>query len=131
MNNNNYKIVQSTFFDYLGFKRLQDDNGAVVISVDVQEIHKDENGHIASGIHYTLLDVALGTAVSEKENGFTLTIDLHVQLFDLNQCEKLICRGYPVNINGNIGNGRGDIFDENGVLIASGMATFKVIQNNA
>jgi acyl-coenzyme A thioesterase PaaI-like protein len=129
--NNNYMTAQSTFFDYLGFKRLKDDHEVVVISMDVQEIHKDENGHIASGIHYTLLDVALGTAVSEKENGFTLTIDLHVQLFDLNQCEKLICKGYHVNINGNIGNGRGDIFDEYGVLVASGMATFKVIQNTA
>ncbi|NYF23754.1 PaaI family thioesterase [Sporosarcina sp. JAI121] len=126
MNDKTMKIQQSTFFDHLGMKRQENEDGAVVVSVNVQEIHKDEVGHISSGLYYTLLDVALGTAVSEQEGGFTATIDLHVQIFKQEQISRLVCKGYHVQMNGNIGSGRGDVVDENGLLVATGMATFKV-----
>ncbi|MEW9502062.1 PaaI family thioesterase [Jeotgalibacillus marinus] len=120
-------LEQSTFSDHLGMVRQENDDGAVVISMEVQEIHKDEVGHVSSGLYYTLLDVALGTAVSEQEGGFTVTIDMHVQVFKQEQIKKLVCKGGHININGNAGSGRGDVFDGNGVLVATGMATFKVM----
>ena len=129
MNNKDMKIQQSTFFDHLGIVRQEDDDGAVVVSVKVQAFHKDEIGHVSSGLYYTLLDVALGTALSEQEGGSTATIDLHVQIFKQEQISRLVCKGYHIHINGNTGSGRGDVFDENGLLAATGMATFKVTKN--
>ena len=52
---------------------------------------------------------------------------MHVQVFKQEQIKKLVCKGYHININGNAGSGRGDVFDGNGILVATGMATFKVM----
>ena len=124
------KIQQSTFFEHLGMVRQEDDDGAVVVSVNVQAYHKDEVGNITSGLSYTLLDVALGTVVSEQEGGSMATIDLNVQIFRQEQISRLICKGYHIHTNGNIGSGRGDVFDENGLLVATGMATFKITKKS-
>lgn len=130
MNNKEMKIQQSTFFEYLGIERHEDEDGAVVVSVNVQAYHKDEVGHVSSGLYYTLIDVALGTVMSEKEGGSMATIDLNVQLFRQEQISSLICKGYHIYTKGNTGSGRGDVFDENGLLVATGMATFKLTKKS-
>ena len=127
MENKRIKMQQSNFFDHLGLVRHRSDDGAVVISMNIQEIHKDEVGNVSSGLYYTLLDIALGT-VLEKEDDFTATIDMHVQVFKQQQISRLVCKGYNIHTNGNIGSGRGDIFDDFGILAATGMATFKVMK---
>ena len=127
MGNKGIEIQQSNFFDHLGLVRHRMDDGAVVISMNIQEIHKDEVGNISSGLYYTLLDIALGS-VLEQEDNFTATIDMHVQIFEQQQISRLVCKGYNIHINGNIGSGRGDVFDENGILVATGMATFKLMK---
>jgi acyl-coenzyme A thioesterase PaaI-like protein len=118
----------STFFDYLGLTRQDHDNSPVVISMAVEEYHKDVAGAVSNGVYYSLLDVALGTAVTEQMNGFSATIDMHVQIFSHEMTNKLVCKGYFVQENGNIGSARGDVFDENNLLVATGLATFKVMK---
>ena len=129
MNGKYLNLEQSTFFEYLRLTRQEDDNGAVVVTMNVEDLHKDASGNVASGVYYTVLDVALGTAVSEQMNGFSATIDMHVQVFNQEKIEKLVCKGYLIDVNGNIGSGRGDLFDGNDVLVATGMATFKLMKN--
>ncbi|MFJ8063188.1 PaaI family thioesterase [Psychrobacillus sp. NPDC096426] len=126
MNARVMKVDSSSFFEHLEMVREKDDKGAVVISTTIQDIHKDEMGHISSGLYYTLLDATLGTAVLGLVGGIPSTIDMYVQVFKQEQIEKLTCRGYHIQMAGTTGSGRGDIFDESGNLIASGMATFKV-----
>ena len=112
-------------------EKWKNDDGSVVVSINVQEIHKDEDGRVSDGIYYTLLDVALGTVVSEQAGGFGVTIDMHVQILEPKKPKKpkkLICKVSAVHVNGKSGNGKGDIFDEHGKLIATGMATFKIIK---
>lgn len=118
----------STFFNHLDLEKWKNDDGSFEVLLDVQEIHKDESGDIASGVYYTLLDVALGSAVSEKAGGFGVTIDLHVQVFRQAGCKKLVCKAKPGHTTGNSGSGIGYIYDEEGTHIATGMASFKVIE---
>lgn len=122
------EIEQSNFFDHLKMKKWKNDDGSVVVSINVQEIHKDEDGQVSGGIYYTLLDVALGTGVSEQAGGFGVTIDMHVQILEHKKPKKLICKVSAVHINGKNGNSNGDVFDEHGELIATGMATFKIVK---
>ena len=126
MNDIDMEMQQSTFFDHLGMVRQENDGEAAVVSVNVQAFHKDEVGHVSSGLYYSLLDATLGTAMSEQEGGFTATIDMYVQIFKQEQVGRLVCKGYYIQMNGNTSSGRGDIFDENGLLAATGMATFKL-----
>lgn len=120
------KIHHSTFNEHLGIVRQEDVDGAGVVSVNIQAYHKDEIGDISSGLYYTLLDVALGTVLSEQEIYAIATIDLSVQIFRQEQIRRLICKSYHIHTNGTIASGRGDIFDENGVLVATGIGTFKI-----
>ncbi|MFS0575432.1 PaaI family thioesterase [Sporosarcina sp. 179-K 3D1 HS] len=126
MNAQVIKVDSSSFFEHLGMVREENDKGAVVISLTIQDTHIDEVGHISSGLYYSLLDVAIGTAISDQVAGVTSTIDLYVQVFKQEQIEKLPCKGYIIQMAGTTGSGRGDILDESGNLISYGMATFKI-----
>ncbi|RNF40217.1 PaaI family thioesterase [Planococcus salinus] len=116
-----------TFFNYLDMEKWKNADGSYDVIINVQDIHKDESGEIPAGVYYTLLDVATGAAVSEAAKGFGVTIDLHVQTFQQTACEKLICTAYPIQTAENSGSGKGSIVDEEGNLLATGMATFKVV----
>lgn len=129
MTNQPMEIEQSNFFGHLEMKKWKNDDGSVVVSINVQEVHKDEDGQVSDGIYYTLLDVALGSGVSERAGGFGVTIDMHVQILEPKNPRKLICKVSAVHVNGKNGNSIGDVFDEHGKLVATGMATFKIVKS--
>ena len=129
MTNQTMRVEQSNFFNHLEMEKWKNDDGSVMVSLNVQEIHKNEDGQVSDGIYYTLLDVALGTGVSEQAGGFGVTIDMHVQILEpqkLEKPKKLICKVSVVHINGKKGNSSGDVFNEDGKLVATGMGTFKI-----
>lgn len=127
MINERNDISHSAFFNHLGIKREPNDNRDVIITLHLKEKHCNESGVISNGIYYTLLDIALGTSITEMKDCFTITINMHVQVYEYKQVKQLTCKGRSININGNIGSGVGDIFDEDGNHCASGSATFKII----
>lgn len=126
INERNYNS-HSAFFNHLGIKREPNENKNVIISLNMKEEHCNESGVLSNGIYYTLLDIALGTSITEMKNCFTITINMHVQVYENRYVEQLTCKGRSINITGNIGSGVGNIFDENGNHCASGSATFKII----
>ncbi|MEK4031233.1 PaaI family thioesterase [Pseudobacillus sp. FSL P4-0506] len=125
------KVDHSFFFSYLGLERQEDEAGAAVLSVKLVDSHLSETGKVAGGLFYTMLDAAMGTAVSEAGGAFGVTTDLHVQILRNEASRLFVCKGYCSGIEGKNASGRGEIFDESGRLVASGMAAFKLLTAEA
>ena len=81
------------------------------------------------GVHATLLDTAMGYAVSytgDPDNKqLVMTLTLNVQYLSVARCDTLIAEGRKTGGGNSVAFAEGEVKDENGTIIATATATFK------
>lgn len=117
----------SLLFDHLSFQRQQDENGTVVLHTNVKSEHLQDEGTVNSGLFSIMLDTAIGTVISKTLDGFGVTIQLSVNIFDNTKKDYFVCKASVKHDNANIAYGEGTVFDPEGNIAANGQASFKVI----
>ena len=122
------KADHSLFFDYIGFEREKGEEGHIVLSITVKDHLLSDEQLIAGGVFATMLDMALGSAVTNGARCPAATIHLNVSYFDLTRRTSFTCKANLTHKKENLAFGEGEIVDEEGTLVAKGQGTFKLLK---
>jgi acyl-coenzyme A thioesterase PaaI-like protein len=114
----------SLFFDYIGFKREADTKEQIILSITVKDHLLSDQQFIASGVFTTMLDIAIGTAITNLTHCPAATIQLNLSFFDLTRRQSFTCKVHLIHKEGNLAWGEGEIFDNKGNLAAKGQGAF-------
>jgi uncharacterized protein (TIGR00369 family) len=97
---------------------------------DCTEKYQGWNGIIHGGIVSTLIDEVMYHAILDKPDA--LTAEMTVRFMKpLRVGTKARLLGFVDGINGRIINTRGEVYDENGVLIAKGTARYMIVRKGS
>ncbi len=142
-------INHSQFFDYIGFKREDDTKEQIVLSITVKDHLLSDQQFIASGVFATMLDIGIGTAITNVSHCPAATIQLNLSYFNLTRRNSFTCKANFTHKEGNLASGEGDIFaeakilqqghnlvfaegeikDSKGTVITKGIGIFKLIRD--
>lgn len=93
-----YKIGRNKFMRHIGFEIYKIEAGMIEGSLDVSEIHEQQNGYLHGGIISSLCDMTAGFAayslVAEGQQVFT--VELKVSYFRPGIGQKAVSRGRVV-----------------------------------
>lgn len=114
------------FTDYLGVRTLGMQDGAFVIELDLEPRHMSRANRAHGGILFTLLDTALGRAVIEElpAGRGCATVELKINYFRPVQSGRIRASGRCVQRTKSLAYAEGDIFNEEGKLLARATGTF-------
>lgn len=118
----------SLFFDYIGFEREKDEEGQIVLSITVKDHLLSDGQFIAGGVFATMLDMTIGSAVTNAARCPAATIHLNVSYFDLTRRKSFTCKADLTHKKENLAFGEGEIVDDDGNLVAKGQGTFKLLK---
>lgn len=121
-------IMHSSFFDHLSLRREQDQGEEIIISTMIEREHLADPETIGSGIFYTMLDIAMGTAASKAGGAPTATIVLNTTIFDAAVKSSLLCKARVTHCSDSMASAEGWVYDENQILIAKSQADFKLLK---
>jgi acyl-coenzyme A thioesterase PaaI-like protein len=124
-------IMHSSFFDHMSFQREQDQGEEIIISVLIEKEHLADPHTIGSGIFYTMLDIAMGTAASKACDAPSVTIVLNTTIFDAAVKSSLFCRAKVTHCSLGMASAEGWVYDENQTLIAKSQADFKLLKKRS
>jgi acyl-coenzyme A thioesterase PaaI-like protein len=124
-------IMHSSFFDHLSLRREQNQGEEIIISAVIEKEHLADSETIGSGIFYTMLDIAMGTAASKAGGAPSATIALTTTIFDSSVKSSLLCRAKVTHCFEGMASAEGWVFDEHQTLIAKSQADFKLIKKGA
>lgn len=113
----------STFFDYMGFSSMISDK--FHLGLPMQPHLLQEDGTIHPGVFSTMLDITMGATISIETESFATTINLNLSFFDLLPKEHYHAETKILNMEGKYITTEGMIYDQDGVLVAKGIGTFK------
>ncbi len=116
----------------LDFRPVAFSEGRAVFAVRPQEFHYNPIGTVHGGLAATLLDSAMGCAVSSTLPpgvGYT-TLELKVNLVRAitRETGELRCEGITVHVGGRIATAEGRLTDAAGVLYAHGTTTCLILR---
>lgn len=124
-------IMHSSFFDHLSLRREQNQGEEIIISAVIEKEHLEDSETIGSGIFYTMLDIAMGTAASKAGGAPSATIALTTTIFDLSVKSLLLCRAKVTHCFEGMASAEGWVFDEYQTLIAKSQADFKLLKKRS
>ncbi|WP_191562094.1 PaaI family thioesterase [Metabacillus idriensis] len=123
-------FMHSSFFEHLSLQREQNQGEEIIISALIEKEHLADPQTIGSGIYYTMLDIAMGTAASNAGGAPSATIVLNTTIFDAAVKSSLICRAKVTNCFEGMASAEGWVYDENQTLIAKSQADFKLLKRS-
>lgn len=121
-------VDHSLFFDYIGFEREKEEEGQIVLSITVKDHLLGDGQFIAGGVFATMMDMALGSAVTDTARCPAATIHLNVSYFDLTRRKSFTCKANLTNKKENLAFAEGEIVDDEGRLVVKGQGTFKLLK---
>ena len=118
----------------IGFRHGEMEAGRVVFEIEPGEQHYNGVGLVHGGIASTLLDSAMGTAISTRlevgQAPFTVQLNVHFVRPIFETCGVLRCEGKVVSLGRSTCSAEGRIFDLQGKLYAHGTTTCMIVQNS-
>ncbi|MEM5017594.1 hypothetical protein WKH31_14965 [Metabacillus indicus] len=121
-------MVHSSFFSHLSMKREENQGDAVVISVETCREHLLDEDTVGSGVFYTLLDIAMGTAASLAGAAPTATIVLSSTIIDPTPAPFFTCTAKVICSRDGMASAEGWVYRSNQTLAAIGHGDFKLLK---
>lgn len=117
-----------TFSKHMGCKVKEVEPGYSVLYVDVGDIHMNGNGTLHGGVYSSLIDNAMGLAVSALVGFRTATISLNVSFLGAMREGRITCRSEVVHRSRRLATAEAKVYDDNEELVALGTGTFRVFE---
>jgi uncharacterized protein (TIGR00369 family) len=126
------RLRHSAFAGWMGITLVRIGDGESELRLDLEPHHLNPGGIVHGGVLATLLDGCIGLALRTKlgMDSEHVTIDLNVHYLAPARTGSLTGRGTAVRPGGRISYGEGQLFTDDGTLVAKGAATFLVIQRS-
>lgn len=113
------------FNDLLGIRLVEDHDDGVTIEMPIREDLLNLNGVVHGGATASLVDAALGIAITRKwADRLTSTVEMKLNYLRPAREGKLIARSRFVKTGKTIVVGTVDVVDESGAGIAFGLLTY-------
>jgi acyl-CoA thioesterase len=113
--------------DHLGFEHHEAPvDGVHRVSLELSDIHMSSAGRVHGGVLFSLLDTAMGGAVISAlplEKGCA-TLEMKINYFRPVQSGKVTAVGRLINLTKNTAYAEGEVFNEEGRLLAKTSGTF-------
>lgn len=124
------RFGSSDFANWMGMKLVRVGDGESELRLDVQPHHLNPGKIVHGGVLATLLDSSIGLALRSTIGMTTehVTIELDVHYLSPARTGALIGKGKAVRVGGRVSYGEGELFTEDGTLVAKGTATFLIVQ---
>lgn len=119
----------SPFFAYIGFESLDAENGSVVLKLRVKEELLNVNGTIHGGVHAAMLDTIMGMTIRSVTNTPCATVSLNVNYLNSSSSGEILATAKILSQGYRLVNAEAEMVDENGVMLAKGVGTFKLIRS--
>ncbi|HHT01574.1 MAG TPA: PaaI family thioesterase [Firmicutes bacterium] len=123
-----YQQVPS--YQYYGITVLELTEGSAQVTMAWQSWFANSNGFMHGGVLATLIDSVIGIAARTVTSRITTTVECKVNFIrpvreqDLRANAEIMHKGNSLLV------GRGDVFDSQGRLIATGTATYAMLQED-
>ena len=118
----------SPFWDYVGMKEVELENGHSVIRVEITENLLQRRGIVHGGMLATLIDAAVGSAVRStlSDEQYSATVELKINYLKPATGIYLLATGKVVQRGKTLAVGTAEIVNDEGTLVAMGTGTFMV-----
>lgn len=120
---------KSPFFIYMGFEILDFREDKVLIKLDINEHLLNVNRTLHGGVHGAMLDQVLGMTTRVTTKTRCATINLNINFLAPSSSGVLYATGKIVQQGYRIVTVEGEIFDEQEIIVAKGIGTFKLIRD--
>jgi len=126
------KVSEGTFWEYLGCELEEATLEKVVVSIDIQPHHLNMVRILHGGVHASLMDSAMGfIATMHRPGQETVTIQLNVNYLAALKEGKITVEAEVVHASRKMINTGAKVIDQDGRLLATGTAIFRVIDKGA
>jgi len=126
------KVSEGTFWEYLGCELEEATLEKVVVSIDIQPHHLNMVRILHGGVHASLMDSAMGfISTMHRPGQETVTIQLNVNYLAALKEGKITVEAEVVHASRKMINTGAKVIDQDGRLLATGTAIFRVIDKGA
>ncbi len=123
------RSAQSPFTRWMGYELVSIADGESEIRLPLQEHHFNPGGIAHGGVIASLLDSAIGLALRTKIGAAShVTVQLDIHYLAAARGGVITGKGKAVHSGKRIGYGEGQVYSEDGKLVATGAATFLVLE---
>lgn len=123
------RVNATPLFKLLGLTLDESDTDFARVSVEARPELANPNGITHGGIHATLIDTAIGQALTTtiKPGWSMVTIEMDVKYFKPTSKGRLIGEGRIVRKGKRIAHGEVDLKDERGELLGKGWCVYAIV----
>jgi uncharacterized protein (TIGR00369 family) len=119
----------SPYFNLIGFKIVELEKEQVTISLPVHERLLNTRNMIHGGVYASMIDTILSVTIRSYSNVPLATINLNVYFLKSCNDGTLTAKAKIIHKGNSIVTAEGEIFDQQGNLLAKGTGTFKVLSD--
>src|SRR5438105_993106 len=102
--------------------------GQADVHIDVQEFHLNGNGTLHGGVYATLIDNAMGIAVSALVRVRTATTQMNVHFLGPVSAGRIRCHADVVHRTRRTATAEAKVYDDAGNLVALGTGAFRIFE---
>ncbi|WP_226580782.1 PaaI family thioesterase [Halobacillus litoralis] len=119
----------SPFFSHIGFEIMRFEEGDVLLKLPIHEKLHNVNGTLHGGVHATMLDLVLGMAIRSTTKTRCTTMNLNLNYLapvaggEITATGRILKQGYRIVT------AEGELYDQEGSMLAKGIGTFKLIRD--
>ncbi|WP_172460933.1 PaaI family thioesterase [Priestia endophytica] len=117
------------FRKYLGLKNFGSRNGVSEVRIDIFSDLLNFSGNVHGGVIASLVDMSIGNAVHPNlnKNQYSTTVELKLNYLKPLTGTEIIAKSYLLHKGKTLLVGKSDIFNDKGQLVATGSATFMIL----
>ncbi|MGI8315468.1 PaaI family thioesterase [Halobacillus mangrovi] len=120
----------SPFFSLIGFEITHFEEGHVTLQLQVKEKLLNANGTLHGGVHASMIDIIIGMAIRSETKTRCTTISLNTHYLAPVKRGLITAKGRILQQGYKIVTAEGELFDENGQIIAKGTGSYKLIRSD-
>jgi uncharacterized protein (TIGR00369 family) len=117
------------FRKYLGLNDFESKDGIFEVRIDIFPDLLNFSGNVHGGVIASLVDMSIGNAVHPNlnENQYSTTVELKLNYLKPLNGTEIIAKSYLLHKGKRLLVGKSDIFNDHEELVATGTATFMIL----
>ncbi|RKQ35749.1 PaaI family thioesterase [Oceanobacillus halophilus] len=119
----------SAFFAHVGFEIVSFKEGSVKLKLPIRKYLLNANNTLHGGVHATMLDLIMGMTIRSATKTRCTTVNLNVTYLSSTTEGTIFATGKILKQGYKLVSVEGELVDEEGILLAKGVGTFKIIRD--